>query len=253
MPQNAANKTSKRIAAGDTLKFHFRNRRALPCTAALRNLSDTDNLVLQVQNAPAGVNEVQTITITGTTTAGTFTIAGDGWITGAITYSSTVGTLNTNVKAAVAAALTAAGLDPNSIRATATASAANSATIILTFGTAPEVANALPEGQVLNTYHRQEIAPVVVSVAGLSGGTPAAAVAETTKGYAAGSAPYTDVDPDGYSAALTIVPRGNIAVAYGQANAANNLLGPYVQVVCTSGEGEIEFGFADDAIMLQQH
>lgn len=51
----------------------------------------------------AGVSEIQTLTIGGTPTGGTFTIAFDGYTTGAITWSSTNATLVANIDAALEA------------------------------------------------------------------------------------------------------------------------------------------------------
>jgi hypothetical protein len=51
----------------------------------------------------AGVNEVQTITIGGTPTGGTFKLTFDGYTTAAITWSATNGTLVANVDAALEA------------------------------------------------------------------------------------------------------------------------------------------------------
>lgn len=51
----------------------------------------------------AGVNEVQTLTIGGTPTGGTFKLAFEGFITAAITWSSTNATLIANIDAALEA------------------------------------------------------------------------------------------------------------------------------------------------------
>lgn len=56
------------------------------------------------EGAPtAGVNEVQTLTIGGTPTGGTFKLAFDGFTTAAIAWSSTNNTLRDNVDAALEA------------------------------------------------------------------------------------------------------------------------------------------------------
>ena len=58
----------------------------------------------QVAGAPAqGADEVQTLTIGGTPTTGTFKLAFDGFTTGPITWSSTNNTLRDNVDAALEA------------------------------------------------------------------------------------------------------------------------------------------------------
>lgn len=58
----------------------------------------------EVAGAPvAGTTEVQTLTIGGTPTGGTFKLAFDGYTTAAITWSSTNNTLRDNVDAALEA------------------------------------------------------------------------------------------------------------------------------------------------------
>lgn len=60
--------------------------------------------ILEIAGAPvAGTDEVQTITIGGTPTAGSFTLTYEGFTTGAITWSSTNATLIANIDAALEA------------------------------------------------------------------------------------------------------------------------------------------------------
>ena len=58
-----------------------------------------------------------------------------------------------------------------------------------------------------------------------------------------------DVDPDGYSAAITIKPRATLTVAFGTIGSLN-LLGPYVQVVTTGAPGQCSLTLADDTAMI---
>lgn len=63
-----------------------------------------DKGIFQTATAPAnGTNEVQTITIGGTPTAGTFTLSFKGATTAAITWSATNATLVANIDAALEA------------------------------------------------------------------------------------------------------------------------------------------------------
>lgn len=60
--------------------------------------------ILEIAGAPAaGTDEVQTITIGGTPTAGSFTLTLDGYTTGAIAWSATNNTLIANIDAALEA------------------------------------------------------------------------------------------------------------------------------------------------------
>jgi hypothetical protein len=119
----------------------------------------------------AGVNEVQTLTIGGTPTGGTFRLSYEGRRTGNITWSATNATLLANIQAALDA-ITGA----NWIVATAGTLTAGIGTILLTFSGGDVAARAV------NT--------IVVDTNALTGTAPTLAVAETTPGV---SATYRDV------------------------------------------------------------
>jgi hypothetical protein len=111
----------------------------------------------------AGTDEVQTLTIGGTPTAGTFTITFRGRTTGAITWSSTNGTLVSNIDAALEA------LDVIGVGGITTAVGTMTAgigTITLTFAGA----NAL------------KAQPLMVANSSLTGTNPTAVITETTPG-----------------------------------------------------------------------
>lgn len=112
----------------------------------------------------AGTNEVQTLTIGGTPTGGTFKLTYDGWQTGAITWSSN----NTTLLAAINAAL---DLLPNgaasAIVATAGTLTAGIGTILLTFSGAPLAKRAVS---------------TMTAQSSLTGTAPTLAIAETTPG-----------------------------------------------------------------------
>jgi hypothetical protein len=111
----------------------------------------------------AGTTEVQTLTIGGTPTAGTFTITFRGRTTGAITWSSTNGTLVSNIDAALEA------LDVIGVGGITTAVGTMTAgigTITLTFAGA----NAL------------KAQPLMVANSSLTGTNPTAVITETTPG-----------------------------------------------------------------------
>ncbi len=112
---------------------------------------------------PTGTNEVQTVTITGSPTGGTFTLTFGGQTTGPIAYNATA--------AAVATAL----------QALSSIGAGN-----VTTGGGP-----LPGTAVTVTFQNDlggtNVAMMTASGAGLTGGTsPAVTVAETTAGVASG-------------------------------------------------------------------
>lgn len=139
---------------------------------------------LQNAGAPvAGTNEVQTLTIGGTPTAGTFQLVFDGFTTAAITWSATNATLLANINAAL-------DLLPNgaasAIVATAGTLTAGIGTILLTFSGAPLAKRAVP----LMTY-----------VNSLTGSSPTLAIVETTPGV--------DVTARGAAAAALLVDTTN--------------------------------------------
>lgn len=89
---------------------------------------------MEYQNAgapSAGVNEVQTLTVGGTPTGGTFKLAYEGETTTAITWSAVNATLLTNINAALDALET---VGASGIVATAGTLTAGIGTILLTFG-----------------------------------------------------------------------------------------------------------------------
>lgn len=112
----------------------------------------------------AGTNEVQTLTIGGTPTAGTFTLTYDGFTTAAITWSN----VNATLLAAINAAL---DLLPNgaasAIVATAGTLTAGIGTILLTFSGAPLAKRAVN---------------LMTATSSLTGSSPTLAIAETTPG-----------------------------------------------------------------------
>lgn len=113
----------------------------------------------------AGTNEVQTLTIGGTPTSGTFKLAFEGFTTADITWSATNATLLANIDTALEAlpaigsggVVTAAGTLTNGI-----------GTITLTFG---------------GNRQRQAIGSLItVAENSLAGTSPTLAIAETTAG-----------------------------------------------------------------------
>lgn len=120
---------------------------------------------LLVSGVPgAGTNEVQTLTIGGTPTGGTFKLAMEGFTTAAIPWSATNATLLASMQTALDAM-------PNLGVAGAVASAgtltAGIGTVLLTFGAARA---------------RQAVPTMTVANNSLTGTAPTLAVAETTPG-----------------------------------------------------------------------
>lgn len=109
----------------------------------------------------AGTNEVQTLTIGGTPTAGTFTLTFEGRTTDAITWSN----VNATLLAAMVTALNAA-FGTSSVVPTAGTLTAGIGTVILTFGSA---------------YARRAVS-TMSATSSLTGTAPTLAVAETTPG-----------------------------------------------------------------------
>jgi hypothetical protein len=117
---------------------------------------------IPVSGAPvAGTNEVQTLTIGGTPTAGTFTLTLEGRTTAAITWSNVNATLLSAINTA-----TDAAFGTSSVVATAGSLTAGIGTVLLTFGTA---------------YARRAVS-TMSATSSLTGTSPTLAVAETTPG-----------------------------------------------------------------------
>ena len=120
----------------------------------------------QSAGAPsAGTNEVQTLTIGGTPTSGTFTLTLDGITTAAITWSSTNATLLADINAK-----TDARWGASSIVATAGTLTAGIGTILLTFS------GGSLQKRAVNT---------MTATNNLSGTSPTLAIVETTPGVTA--------------------------------------------------------------------
>jgi hypothetical protein len=120
----------------------------------------------------AGTNEVQTLTIGGTPTGGTFRLSFEGRRTGAITWSATNATLLANMNAAMDAAWGA-----GAVVAAAGTLTAGIGTVTLTFGA---------------NYAKRAVGMISVFSNALTGTAPTLAIAETTPGVdatARGAAP----------------------------------------------------------------
>lgn len=123
--------------------------------------------ILRMAGAPsAGTDEIQTVTIGGTPTAGTFTLTFEGHTTSAITWSSTNATLVANIDAALEAL-------PN-IGTGGVTTAVGSATSGIGTFTVTFTGNRAKQAVALMT-----------STSSLTGTSPTLAVTETTPGVTA--------------------------------------------------------------------
>jgi len=111
-----------------------------------------------------GTDEVQTLTIGGTPTGGTFQLAYDGFTTAAITWSSTNATLLANINAALVAL---ANVGASGWTATAGTLASGIGTILLTAG---------------GNLTKKAVNTITVANNSLTGTAPTLAIAETTPG-----------------------------------------------------------------------
>jgi hypothetical protein len=122
----------------------------------------------EVAGAPVqGTNEVQTLTIGGTPTGGTFKLAFDGHISGAITWSATTATLLANIQAALDAM---PNVGTNGFVVAEGSLTSGVGTVTLT-----------ASGDLINLA----IPTVTVSSNSLTGTSPTLAVAKTTPGVTA--------------------------------------------------------------------
>ena len=110
----------------------------------------------------AGTNAVQTVTITGTPTGGTFTLSFEGRTTAGIAY-------NAGAADVQAALLALDNLDSGDV--VGSGGPFPDSAVVLTFG---------------GNYAKEPVSPITANGAGLTGGTsPAISVAQTTAGVAA--------------------------------------------------------------------
>ena len=142
------------------------------------------------------VNEVQTLTITGTPTGGTFRLTFNGVETGHITFSTTAATLAANITAALEA--------PAEI---GTGNVTTSASV------------TVPAVTFQGALAGQEQPPLTFSRNDLTGGTdPTATVAETTPGQTAGGAwgAYDDAASDGLQIAKAVLQYATVVTPNGK-------------------------------------
>jgi hypothetical protein len=112
----------------------------------------------------AGTDEVQTLTIGGTPTSGTFKLSFDGHITAAITWSSTNATLVSNIDAALEAL---PNIGTGNVTTAVGTMTAGIGTITITFA---------------GDLGKKAVNTIVVHSNSLAGTSPTVAVAETTPG-----------------------------------------------------------------------
>lgn len=125
-----------------------------------------DGPPLKIAGTPvAGTDEVQTLTIGGTPTSGTFKLSFEGFTTSAITWSSTNGTLVSNVDAALEAL---PSIGTGGITTAVGSMTAGIGTLTLTF--------------VGNNAKKAISSVIAVADNSLAGTAPTLAVAETTPG-----------------------------------------------------------------------
>jgi hypothetical protein len=118
-----------------------------------------------VGGAPsAGTDEVQTLTIGGTPTGGTFTLVFEGHTTGAITWSSTNNTLRDNVDTALEAL---PNIGTGGVTTAVGTMTAGIGTLTITFA---------------GNLGKKSVGTITVGTNSLTGTSPTVAVAETTPG-----------------------------------------------------------------------
>lgn len=248
MARNAANKDVLAIYVGKTLKFFASNGRRIAAQVRVFNPSFDTDLQVKLQAAPNGNNEKQRIVLAGTSLTGQFSIKWGGKESDPITYSSTGGTLLTNVVAGLLSLSTKLGYAVQQFRAAQSSTGANGATIDIVFAGSDASGTGLGKGA-------RDLVTVSLTPTGgtaLTGGSPTAVITRTTAGAAPGSSTYSDVTPDGQSAATaTVKPRANKVLSYGTDSDSDNLVGPYIAIVGVAGQGEIQADWDETHVQQQ--
>lgn len=233
MPLNAANKEVITIATGETRKYMFLNGAKVPCNALIINQSAVA-MGVQFQNAKP-TNAIQTVSVTSGS-AGTFKLSFNGQTTAAIAYNASAAT----VKAALEALSTMQNLKFNGSYRSADLKV--------------DLTSAVYTIEFHGALAGQKVPLLVVADDSVTGAT--VAVAETQAGAdVPPDSAFTDVDPDGYSAALSVAALGQLPVSFGSyaaSGAASRLLGPFFRVVVTGAGawGMIELATAGDNVSL---
>lgn len=132
------------------------------------NLPTFDGRILKTATAPVnGTNEIDTITIGGTPTAGSFTLTYDNRTTAAITWSATNATLVANIDAALEAL---PNIGTSGVTTAVDTMTAGIGTITVTFA---------------GSNVAKKNVPVMTGTSSLTGSSPTLAVATTTAGVEA--------------------------------------------------------------------
>lgn len=216
-------------------EFYVQQGVKLVASGEIRNIGDPDNpanttdLVVQFQNCNTALDN--TITFGAAATAGNLV-------------------LNYN------------GVDTANISGTGGMTAAKIRTGLLTI---PAIANrydvevqTVTAGTVFQIIFRNKAATLGAGAkSGLQRPAPVTAITVTTlatsqsTGVVANNT-WVNVNPDGYSAAMTVKPGGKLPFSFGSANSGNNFLGINFRILVTSGQGQLELSLGDGQVNVER-
>lgn len=204
-------------------------------TGEIRNIGDLDtpansaDLVVQFQNANFCLNN--TVTFGGAATAGNLVLSYDGVSTANI--DGTGGMTAAKIRTALAALSNVVNRFDVEVQE-------------VTAGTVFQVifrpkAATLGAGS-KSGVNRPASVNLLVTVSLATGQSTSTWVNNT----------WSNINPDGYSAAITVKPGGKVPFSFGSAGSNNNFLGTNFRILVTSGTGQMEFSLGDGAINVER-
>lgn len=245
MPSNAAFRQVISLAPNwnGTAVTDERNRREFYsqqgarqiASGEIRNIGDLDtpansvDLVVQFQNCNFALNN--TLTFGANSTAGNLILSYDGVQTANI--DGTGGMTNTKIRTALQALSNVVNRFDVEVQT-------------VTAGTVFQVIfrpKAATLGAGAKSGVNRPAATNIIALVQLATSQSSLTVANNT---------WANINPDGYSAAITVKPGGKVPFSFGSAGSNNNFLGTNFRILVTSGTGQMELSLGDGAINIER-
>lgn len=216
-------------------EFYVQQGAKLVASGEIRNIGDPDNptnttdLVVQFQNCNTALDN--TVTFGGAATAGNLVLNYNGVDTANI--SGTGG-------------MTAAKIKTGLLSIAAIANRYDVEVQTVTAGTVFQIifrnkASTLGAGSKSGVNRPAAVNAITVTT--LATGQSTGVVANNT---------WINVNPDGFSAALTIKPGGKLPFSFGSAGGNNNFLGVNFRILVTTGQGQLELALGDGPVNIER-
>lgn len=216
-------------------EFYVQQGARLIASGEIRNIGDLDNptnsadLVVQFQNANFVLNNQ--VTFGGAATAGNLVLSYDGVQTANI--DGTGGMTATKIRTALQALSNVVNRFDVEVQT-------------VTSGTVFQIifrAKASTLGAGAKTGVQRPASTNLIATVSLATGQSTSTWVNNT---------WSNINPDGYSAAMTVKPGGKVPFSFGSAGSNNNFLGTNFRILVTSGTGQMELSLGDGTINIER-